>query len=156
MPSYEIELVTLAAQPTLTMRFKAQQAELGAKFGEALPATFQHAMSQNCQITGQPFGRFHHLDEATGTWDVEAGVPIAQPAAGRDDIASSELPAGPTATTVHVGPYESLGEAHRALEQWVRDNAKRPRGGAWEVYLTDPGSEPDSQKWQTKLFLPVE
>ena len=29
-------------------------------------------------------------------------------------------------------------------------------GGAWEVYWTDPGVVPDSSKWRTQLFMPIE
>jgi hypothetical protein len=25
----------------------------------------------------------------------------------------------------------------------------------WEVYLTDPGTEPDTSKWRTEVFVPL-
>ena len=29
-------------------------------------------------------------------------------------------------------------------------------GPSWEVYVTDPGAEPDTSKWQTDIYFPVE
>ena len=28
-------------------------------------------------------------------------------------------------------------------------------GAPWEVYVTDPGAEPDQSKWRTEIFFPV-
>ena len=28
-------------------------------------------------------------------------------------------------------------------------------GAPWEVYVTDPGAEPDKSKWRTDIFFPV-
>jgi len=36
-----------------------------------------------------------------------------------------------------------------------KDARKRPSGGAWEVYVTDPGLDPHPQQWRTQLFLPL-
>ena len=57
--------------------------------------------------------------------------------------------------TIHAGPYEGLGEAHKALERWIDEQGLAAAGPAWELYLTDPGEVPDPADWQTKVVCPV-
>lgn len=154
--SRQFELVTLTEQPTLTIRFQAQQPEFATKFAEVLPATYQYAISQGCQLSGPPFSLYHAFDPNTGIFDVEAGVQVSQPATGDADVKASTLPSGPAVSLLHVGPYEQLGEAHEALRSWVAENGKQPRGGPWEVYLNDPSQVPDPQQLQTQLIQPIE
>ena len=151
--SYEITTESLTAQPTLTMRFEVAPQQLAAKFAEVLPAVFGHAVGGGGAPAGQPFARYH--GEHDGKLDVEAGVPTMTPGRSGDGISVSELPAGEAAVTTHVGPYDGLGAAHQALTRWAKDNGRQAAGGAWEVYVSDPGEEPDPTKWETRVFLPL-
>ncbi|WP_219414251.1 MerR family transcriptional regulator [Pseudonocardia nigra] len=49
------------------------------------------------------------------------------------------LPAGPWASTLHVGPYPQLPLAYAALLEHVREHGHEARGPVTETYLTDPG-----------------
>lgn len=35
------------------------------------------------------------------------------------------------------------------------DAALEAAGAPWEVYVTDPGAEPDQSKWRTDIFFPL-
>ncbi len=72
-----------------------------------------------------------------------------------DRVHQSELPACEAAVTLHTGPYEKLPDAYSALTEWIKENGKHEAGPPWEVYVTDPGGEPDSSKWQTEVVWPV-
>jgi len=152
MSEYTIETTTVQAQPVLSQRFEVAPDQVGSKFAEVLPAVFGYAASGAATIAGQPFARYHNTGP---TLDVEAGIPVAAAAEGKGDIVASELPGGTVATTVHTGPYDGLHEAHAALQQWAKDNDRTPTGAPWEVYVTDPGSEPDPTKWETRVYLPL-
>jgi effector-binding domain-containing protein len=151
---YEIKIEQVKPQPAMTIRFRAAPEALAEKYGEAFGAIFGYVMTNGGQLAGPPFGRYHSMTD--GKFDIEAGLPVAKALAEKGDIKASSLPGGTVATTVHVGPYEKLGEAHEALQSWARKNGKKATGGVWEYYLTDPGQEPDKNKYQTKLFLPIE
>jgi effector-binding domain-containing protein len=49
-------------------------------------------------------------------------------------VVASVLPAGQAATTVHRGPYDRLGDAHRAIRTWCAKNGHDLAGPRWEVY----------------------
>ena len=48
------------------------------------------------------------------------------------------LPAGPAAVCAYTGPYDHIGAAHDALQQWLVAQSRQPVGPAYEFYLNDP------------------
>jgi effector-binding domain-containing protein len=91
------------------------------------------------------------LDSELLEFEVEAGFPVSAPAAGGAHVEASVLPGGRAAATWHTGPYESLACAHEALERWMTDNGASTDGPCWEVYYSDPMSEPDPARWRTEI-----
>ena len=73
-----------------------------------------------------------HLGDGQGT--VEVGAEIGENFAGNDRVRCSQLPAGRVATTVHLGPYPRLGEAHAAIREWCAQHGQRLAGVSWEIY----------------------
>lgn len=49
-----------------------------------------------------------------------------------DDCAAT--PAGLAAMTIHMGPYQLLGNAHAAIREWCAANGHALEGTNWEVY----------------------
>jgi effector-binding domain-containing protein len=69
-----------------------------------------------------------------GKGSIEVGAEVAAPFKGTDRIVCSRTPGGPVATAAHFGPYDSLGEAHRAIQNWCADHGHRTTGVSWEIY----------------------
>ena len=65
---------------------------------------------------------------------IEVGVEVSAPFNASGNIVCSATPAGPVATTIHMGPYERLSEAHHAVRKWCADAGYRLAGPHWEVY----------------------
>ena len=148
-----IEVVTLKPQPTVIVRAEVSRAELGMRLAQVLPRAFQHAMKSGAQATGMPFTRY--LRVAGEQLSIEAGVPVTKTVAANGDVVASELPGGRAVKTVHVGPYDTLPATHAALKAWATSNGEKPRDDAWEIYVTDPSTQPDPQKWETEVYLPL-
>lgn len=65
------------------------------------------------------------------------------------------IPAGRYASTIHVGPYEELGQAWAGFRQAVTDAGHREIAGtSYEVYVNDPARTPQTEL-RTELFIPV-
>lgn len=151
--TYDIARTTLEAQPVLFCSGHAPMAELATLLAQLLPKVFGYATESGATMVGPPFVRYVEFgDDGIG---VEAGMPVAPGSVAKGDIKLGELPGGPTASTVHTGPYDGLGDAHKALQAWVVDNGASPGGAPWEVYLTDPGEVPDPADWKTQVLLPI-
>lgn len=149
---YVVEVREVKTQATAVIRFRVPQEEIGTKLAEVLPAVYAYVTAQGV-TPGTPFSRYFGTE--AGLVDMEAGLRVAQPVSGEGEIRPGELPGCRVASTWHAGPYEELPAAHRALEAWVEAHAEVPAGGVWELYVTDPGREPDPAKWRTRVELPL-
>ena len=65
------------------------------------------------------------------------------------------LPGGRAVVLVHTGPFETLRETYAQLQAWMNEQRVQPATGMWECYLTDPVTEPDPARWQTKIVWPI-
>lgn len=152
VPEYQI--VERQVQPVASIRTKCKPDQVSATLAVLLPEVMAHLNATGAKMSGPPFSRYHTVKD--GEIDIEAGIPVTKPIEPKGRVANSELPAGRTASAWHIGPYEKLGQAHAALRAWVAAQKATPRGGAYEVYWTDPGMVPDPAKWRTQLFQPIE
>jgi effector-binding domain-containing protein len=152
MPAFEIQ--ERASQPALVIRLHSSIAEIPAMFAVALPEVWHAAEAMGLTPSGPPFGRY--LSEFAPELDYEAGVPLPQPAPAAHGRAEPvELPGGTLAVGWHVGPYETLGETYAALMAWIAGQGRTVAGPMWELYWTDPGTEPDASRWRTEVIVPV-
>ena len=151
--SYDIQRITVEATPILFKRAKIAPDAIAEALGQILPAIFTYATGAGISFAGPPLCRYTSF--SPGHIELEAGIPVAPGARGEGDIVLGELPAGPAATTVHVGPYDNLQHAHAAIEAWLEANNETSAGGPWESYVTDPGEVPNPAEWRTQVVHPL-
>jgi len=159
------KLIQRRAQPYVAIRTKVP-----IPFGALLPPMWDevHAwlVSRNLAAAGAPFIRYLTTDMETRL-DIEVGFPVAAAVTGDGRISAGVLPAGRYAVLEYTGPYEGDGvfKANVAMMEWAKEQdivwqISRKDNIEWwvarlEIYLTDPASEPDSNKWQTQLAFLV-
>jgi hypothetical protein len=76
---------------------------------------------------------------------IEAGPRLLEKFEG-DCVAT---PSGRAAMTIHMGPYELLGNAHGAVRDWCKANGHELEGTNWEVY---GHHEEDPAKRRTDVY----
>ena len=141
-------------QSVLGIRTHAKMQDLPSLMGSLFGEVFGYIAQRGQQPVGMPFSRYHSMDRESV--DMECGLPVSSAQDGTARIQASELPGGVVATVIHKGPYEGLPQTWSALFEWMGGQGLRPAGAPWEVYLTDPGAEPDSSQWRTQIFFPVQ
>jgi AraC family transcriptional regulator len=86
--------------------------------------------------------------------DAAIAVPdgVALPAG----LAEQRVAGGRYARTLHVGPYEQLGNAWARFKREGLDarGYRRRDGASYEVYLNDPMQTP-KEELQTELYIPI-
>ena len=156
----------LDAQPILGIRTVVTHDKIGEAMGPLFGEVFGYIQQNGQAPAGMPFAIYYHMDGGPldvdgeecadgGSIDMECGMPVAAPLDGSGRIKASELPAGKVATVTHMGPYNNLPQTWSALTRWMEAQGLEPAGAPWEVYVTDPGAEPDQSKWRTDIFFPV-
>lgn len=78
-------------------------------------------------------------------------MPVKQPAHAKVVV----LEASKMLVFNFYGPYQNLFAAYDKIRKYCDKNDLIQSGPIREFYITDPGKEPDPEKWLTRLFLPV-
>jgi effector-binding domain-containing protein len=153
------EITDRGAQPYVAIRASVTMAQLPA-FADRLGEVFGWLSERGVAPAGPPFFRYNVIDMERQL-DMEAGVPVPKAVEGDERALAGVLPPGRYATTVHTGPYDRLIGAVDSLLRWADsrglewDKSSADDGEHWgcrlEIYLTDPGKQPDPAKWETQL-----
>ncbi len=59
---------------------------------------------------------------------------------------------------LHVGPYDKLADTWTAMKNKAKEEGVLLDINpwiSWESYVTEPGSEPDTNKWETEIFCRI-
>ena len=111
------------------VRCRAKVSELASVIPKACGEVWAFVRSANLPHPGRNLALY--LD---GEMNLEVGVEVTQPFTGNDRVVCSSTPAGMVATAVHWGPYDRLGEAHKAVHEWCATHGHKVAGPSWEVY----------------------
>ncbi|MCE2901449.1 MAG: GyrI-like domain-containing protein [Gemmatimonadaceae bacterium] len=136
--TYPCAMQERPAQAALVVRRRAPLAQLAAVLGPAWGEIMTQAAAQGASPAGPPFVAYHNMD-----WqnlDLEIGMPFATALRGTGDVQATTLPAGPAAVCAYTGPYDRIGAAHDALQQWLVAQSRQALGPAYEFYLNDPAT----------------
>ncbi len=149
----EYTIVNLEPKQAISIKATTTQAGLGEKFMELLPELHGILKKQSLQMSGAPFGMYHSFSPEKV--DMEAGIPVTgnpQPE-GRMNVIQTY--GGKAVKTDFYGHYDNLKEGWDGIMAYVKENNLQGNGAPFEIYVTDPGSEPDSSKWLTEIYIPV-
>jgi effector-binding domain-containing protein len=152
---YEVKEMDFPGQHYLGIREKisfekmADPAFYGERFGQ-IQAVMQKA---KMEIAGYPTNVYYVWDDANKMTDMAIALPTQSAAAvSGKNIASFEIPAGKALVVDYYGPYEGIADAHIAMDEYIKAKGWQQKSPVLEQYVTDPGTEPDTSKWLTKVL----
>ncbi len=145
---------TYHPQPVAVMEATLPVAAIGPWLAEAFGGVATAIAAQGVTLVGPPFARYRQ--DGVGRFTVEAGFPVGTTISGAGTVRPAELPGGSVAVTTHLGPYEAMEPIYAAVFAWIGDHGGTPSGAPWEVYLSDPETQPDPQTWQTRIVQPYQ
>jgi len=105
----------------------------------------------------QMLGIYHDDPESTPVDKLRSDAGIIVPGDVRlpAPLVEQRLPAGSYACTLHVGPYEGLGDVWKGLlGEWIPSSGFRVEGLGYELYLNMPGTVP-KEELRTEICVPV-
>ncbi len=153
------EITERAEQPYVAVKAQVTMQAISA-IADRIPEVFGWLAAHGIAPAGAPFLKYNVIDMARQL-EIEAGVPVAAAVDGDGSVLAGVLPAGRYATMIYLGHPAKLADATAELLAWaarenlVFDVSETDAGERWgcrlESYLTDPGQEPDMNKWETQL-----
>jgi effector-binding domain-containing protein len=88
--------------------------------------------------TGLNVFLYHHPGNRGGAMDIDFGVEVTQPfdaqTLGDGEVICVETSGGEVAETIHIGPYDQMGESHDAIHRWCKVNQRQIAAASWEIY----------------------
>ncbi|NOX31403.1 MAG: MerR family transcriptional regulator [Actinobacteria bacterium] len=108
--------------------------------------------------SGAPFTIFHEAPDGDTAGNISMCVPIATAVSlGKSDdgVQVVELQADVTASVIHRGSYENMGESHAAVWTWIQKHGHRVVGSTREIYLNSPDDVAEADIL-TEILFPID
>ena len=134
-------------------RINVNTSEIGPAIGKAYKEIIDFLSAKGLEISGKPFSIYY--DSESVDFDILVALPVVNEIESNADFESGILPAGHAAMISHFGNYTNLPATYHIIRDWVKDGNYQITGNSWEVYVNDPTNEPDSSKWETRIYFPV-
>jgi len=152
----EITEGELPGMVTLVSPAKGTMEEMGDIMGDLYGKIIAQIGTQGLEMAGAPFTHYLSFDQATGIAEFLAGIPVASAGKDTDDVMVKKYRKMKVVQAIHQGPYEEFRFSYEKLMRHVQENELDVAFEAFEIYYTDPMSEPDVRKWQTMIAFPLD
>ena len=155
LPALEVKTEDWPARYYVGLRAVVAIPDIAKQYAENFMKVGAAVKAQKLETVGAPSGMFYTYDEEKQQTDmvVALGVKTKATVKGYSTI---EIQAGKVLIIDYYGPYENLGSAHETMDKYMTKNGLKVRYPVIEEYISDPMAEPDSTKWLTKVYYPVE
>jgi effector-binding domain-containing protein len=131
---YNIVLETTSAQLLAAVRAEVRIRGVAQAWKPALDQVWAFLKSSEGLHPGHNLFLYHHPEHRGDPMQVDFGVRVARRFTAQGTVHCVETPAGEIASTVHIGPYDRLSEAHEAIHGWCEANNRRIARTSWEIY----------------------
>lgn len=155
--SYDIHVKHVPPQVVASARTHTVLGELG-KVMHATLATIAGSVRPPDAAQGAPFAIYYNEPFRPDDIDVEVGVPVASAATLEESakVKRRQLPGGPVAYTLHVGPYQTIGAAYEALYAWIAAHGHERIGPPREIYVVAPGTGVRPEEYRTEIEVAID
>lgn len=151
-----VEVVDLPERRFVAIRETIDMADYSKHFEENMPK-LQRALEENkVEITGMPCGLFFSWDETNQKTDMAEAVPVAEAPDLGAPFSTIILPPGKAMLVEYYGHYSGIAAAHEAIDRYMAAQGTEMGWPVIEQYVTDPTQEPDTARWLSRVFYPVE
>jgi effector-binding domain-containing protein len=140
-------------QPYAAIKAEVRREEIPALLPLLIPEVFSWLKNKKIDADGAPF--FNYVKMDNGLLEVEVGVPVNHSVGGDERVIAGLFPAGNYAVVTYAGNYSNLFKVHLELEKWKEKNGINFQLPKTEFYPTDPGTEPNPEKWITVIAVKI-
>ncbi|GAB4180751.1 MAG: hypothetical protein Kow00108_17300 [Calditrichia bacterium] len=152
---YTIKEEMFKGKMYVAIKSKVNMQKIADFFTENFGTVGMIAKKNRARIMGAPTGLYFSWDEQTMETEMAAAMPVNK-VIKTDEAEMIEIPAGKALVIDYYGPYEQSGNAHWAMDYYFYLHNLKHKPPVIEEYITDPGKEPDPNKWLTRIIYLVE
>ena len=131
---YDVVVEVVQAQLLAAVRVTVPLGEAGRAWKPALDQVWAFLREASDVQPGHNLILYHHPAVRGEPLEVDVGVQVSRRFEPAGAVHSVETPSGEVATTVHLGPYDQLGQAHAAIHAWCLAHERTVGRASWETY----------------------
>jgi len=150
---YEIIDYEMPAMVLITVRDTASATTITLKLPKMYSKISRFLKSGSLPPAGSPMAIFYN--NSNRNFDIEACIPVDSVVKVPEGLNCRLKNEQKTIMVKYFGPYKYISGAYYALERYINNTGLLVIGPGWEEYVTNPLMEPDSNKWQTNIYFPV-
>ncbi|MCX6199224.1 MAG: SRPBCC family protein [Bacteroidetes bacterium] len=151
-PRYDITEVDWSAKNCLAIRKVVGFAEMSKFFGEHYGKMYEAILKAGAKPT-IPLGVFYKYDEKAMNADVAAAIPFEGKNVLAKGYSNLNLPASKAYLINYFGDYQKMKPAYEAMNEKLKTLGRENPDMVVEEYVSDPMSEKDTAKWNTKIYF---
>lgn len=153
--TYQVSEVDVPARWFLSIGDSTNVSDLATFFPKNMPMVGKTAGLKPKDIKEAPIGIYYNfaIDKKFFT---KAGLVVSDSTLKVKAPGKLEkLPAMKAVKVVYMGDYMGMEKAYGDLMAYVKEKGYEPLNIQWEQYVTDPGREKDTTKWQTDIYYGI-
>jgi effector-binding domain-containing protein len=137
-----IDVQIVKPRKLAAVRLEVEPRGVGSAWGPALGKVWEFIRNQpGLRTDGHNVFLYHHPEQPGAPILCDFGVEVTRTFDTVGDVYATETPGGEAAVAIHRGPYDRMGEAHKAIREWMALNHRESAGHSWEIY-GDPTPDP--------------
>jgi effector-binding domain-containing protein len=148
---YEFRVLQTPERQLMAVHDQARGGELPQKIRGNLDKVWPY-LRANSARTHHNVVVYREYDRAQGVMTIDVGVQVESALPGNGEVVPVTTPGGLVVTTMHLGPYDKLGDASSALHEYCKTHDHPIAGPTWEEY-GDWNEDP--AKLRTDVFVLV-
>ncbi|WP_304156217.1 SRPBCC family protein [Mesonia mobilis] len=144
----------------LTTASKNNPKALSAKMEQLFPTVANFMSEMDIEMSGQPMTIYNQINEENNTVIFSCAIPTPTEMATppTSDVLCDYNPKTTALKVTLKGDYSNLTEAWEKAESYLQktDFEKNTEIAPFEIYVTDPGLEPNPANWETEIYIPIQ
>ena len=148
---YKITEAAINKRYFISHRSKVLVKNIQEYYSKNISNLYQIALENGLVISGMPCGLFYNKNESYKEYDMAAALPTLSEF-NIKDCESIIIEPRQAIIVEFKGENSSSGPAYNAITEYMLDHNIKNNSPIIEEYQTDPTSEPDPQKWATKII----
>lgn len=147
------QIVATAGQPVAALHICTPRSEMRNVMGPGIQEAMAAVQAQGVGPIGPWFA--HHHEITAERFDFDICVPVSASIDPVGRVRPWTRPALDVVRTVYQGPYEGLGDAWQAFDDWIAAKGVQAASDVYERYLVGPESTADATRYRTELSRPL-
>lgn len=155
-PTVAVEQPVLTSAPRRFVLFRHRvvaAADLPRTMRDTFGELYECLAAAGVSPGGPPFTIYHDMSVPDVRWEVDICAPVAEPMVAPPCFEYIEMPSCIVASMLHIGPYDTLGDAYAQIESYIAERGLQKAGPPREFYYSEPDVPPTDTR--TLIEWPV-